>query len=60
MFLDHRGLTTGKASSLGSKLLHCDRRVEQQNYGCETIGSLGEGGSQKKVNHEKGEIMGRM
>lgn len=51
MFLDHRGLTTGKASSLGGKLLHCGRRVEQQNYECETIGSHGD---HKKVNREKG------
>lgn len=41
MFLDHKGLTTGKASCLGGKLLHCGRRVEQQNYWCETIGSHG-------------------
>lgn len=41
MLLDHIRLTTGKASSLGGKLLHSGRRVEQHNYGHETIGSHG-------------------
>lgn len=52
--LDHKGLTTGKASSLGSKLLHSGRRVEQQNYEQETISSHG---GHQKVNREKGEKM---
>lgn len=43
-FKDHDGLTTGKESSLGGMLLHCGRRVEQQNYAYETTGSHGGGG----------------
>lgn len=57
MFLDHKGSTTGKASSLGSKHLRCDRRVEQQKYECETIGSYG---GITKSEPWKGEEMGKV
>lgn len=51
---DHKGLTSGKASSLGSQLLHCDRRVEHERRGyhkrinCEKGGVNGEGVMKKK------------
>lgn len=56
MFLDHRGLTTRKASSLGGKLLHCSRRVKTQQL----RNHWQSWGGHKKVSREKGEEMAKV